>query len=169
MENRNIKKLKLLSASLCLGAALLTGCGNKQYFGSSKISYESETPEGKIKYDDLSNCLKIVTLEQNEMSNHLLLMKETLRKSTSGYHINTEYSYVDLKTGTTIIKYKVSNDGEKTWGVGENLNIVEEQDITGYLLKENYIKNEYDVNEVITFFEESILPTLDSSDKVMTK
>lgn len=168
MENRNIKRLKLLSASLCLGTALLTGCGNKQYFGSSKISYENETPEGKIKYNDLSNCLKIVTLEQNEMFKSLLLMK-TISRYNGNQDYDT-YTYVDLKTGTAIIKYTIKCGGNETkWIVGENLNIIEEQDITGYLLKEEFIKNEYDVNEVITFFEESILPTLDSSDKVMAK
>lgn len=168
MKNKNIKKLKVLSAGLCLGTTLLTGCGNKEHFGTSTISYENEIPEGKIKYNDLSNCLKIVTLEQNEMTNHLLLMKEIDKYNR--HQTYCTFTYVDLKTGTSIIKYSINNgNDEKTWVVGENLNIVEEQDITGYLLQEEFIKKEYDVNEIIVFFEESILPTLDSGDKVMVK
>lgn len=168
MKNKNFKKLKVLSIGLCVGTTLLTGCNNKEHFGTSTISYESKIPQGKIKYDDLSNHLKIVTLEQNEMTNHLLLMKNIEEYNYDSIYRYDATTYVDLKTGTSIIKYTVNND-KKTWTIGENLNIIEEQDITGYLLQEDFIKKEYDVNEIITFFEESILPTLDRSDKVMIK
>lgn len=168
--NKNIKKLRILSAGLCLSAALLTGCDDKEKFCPSEINYEDENPVGKIKYEDLSNCGRIVTIEHNEMKIHLLLIKE---KNISCGIIEPEFEefiYYDLKTGVKIIRYKHYCGTDITsWIVGEDLNIIDDQDITGYLLESNFIKKEYEVDEVLKFFEENILPTLKNEEKEMIK
>lgn len=168
MKNSDIRNLRVLAASLCLSTTLLTGCSEKEYYGTSKIDYESEIPTGTISYEDLNNCGKIVTVESNEITSQLFVMKEKNYHSSrygSSYYVT---SYTDLKTGTAIIEYKDISD-EKIWVVGENLTIVEEQDITSYLLQENFIKKEYEVSEVLTFFEETIKPILNGNEKEMVK
>ena len=38
-----------------------------------------------------------------------------------------------------------------------------------YQIQEDYIKQEYEIGEVLTFFEEIIKPTLNSNEKEMVK
>lgn len=171
MKNNSIKNLKVLAAGLCLSVGLLTGCSNDNeiVFGQSKIDYESVTPEGTISYEDLNNCGKIVTLEQNGVTIHKVLMKTNYNfvaiRGGSSYN---EFNYYDLSSGTRMIGYRdYVSKTDREWIVGENLTIIGEQDITSYLLQENFIKKEYAVEDVLTFFEEKIKPTLDSNKELI--
>jgi len=175
-----VRNLKVAAASLCLSAILVTGCGNEAEnkneisfdINSQCISYETGVPTGIISYEYLNNYIKIITLEHGDIEKTILMLKEVTNYAGGRY--SEPYSgleYIDLKTGTTIIKYyydgKYAN--ENSYVIGENLNIVAEQDITGYLLSENFIKKEYNIEEVITFFEETIKPTLGSNENEMVK
>lgn len=171
----NVKNLKIMAASLCLSTTLLTGCSeseNEISFGTdTTISYETATPQGTISYADLSNCGKIVTVENNEVTKTFLLIKT--KKMFSNRYGNSYdlVNYIDLKSGTTIIGYKdyVAEESEMLYLSGENIEIIDELDITGYLFQQEFIKREYEVEEILTFFEEKIKPTLESSKKELVK
>lgn len=174
-----VKNLKVVAAGLCLGVTLLTGCGDNPneivIGGVSKdviLNYESEIPTGTFTYDKLNEYVKIVTLSNNDINYSFLLIKNKISykggRYTSAYdHIE----YIDFKTGTIIYAYDdYSISGKEiSWIVGENLTLVCEKDITGYLFQENFIKKEYEVGEILDFYEEKIKPTLNSSEKELVK
>ena len=172
-----VKNLRILAAGLYLGVTL-TACGGKEnpneiVIGKNIIlNYESEVPTGTISYENLDECVKVVTLKGETSSfNRLIFLYKV--NYTGGRYRNphTEVRYTDLKSGITIIDYvdyQLDNE-EDYWIVGENLEIIEEICITGYLLQQDFIKREYDVSEIINVSEEKILPTLDSSEKELVK
>lgn len=67
MKNNRAKNLKVLGASLCLGAVLLAGCGSSRLAGTS-ITYDTESGQvtGSLSYEEVSKNLKIVTLNEKE-------------------------------------------------------------------------------------------------------
>ena len=112
MKNNGIKNLKVLGASLCLGAVLLT--------------------EGANNYK----------------------------------HVQ----YYDLRTGSCMIdRFDYYNQEKVVYAIGESLNMLEEKSITPYFITENFIKKRYTVEELLKFFEEKVLPTLNSSNKELLK
>lgn len=174
MEKQGIRNLKVFAIGLCLSSTLLVGCNssnneNEIKFGSSIINSENENLTGTINYNDLSNYCKIVTIEQDNVTSHrLYIKKERCSSNLRGPKYNIT-SYIDLKTGVTIIESIEHSNSDINYIVGENLTIVEEKEITSYLLEHEFIKQEYELNEVIEFFEETIKPTLSSNEKEMVK
>ena len=172
MKNNGVENLKVLGASLCLSAVLLTGCGETRIsVGNSNIVVEEEKTTGTISYEDLSNHVKLVIFKEGESSVARLLV----RKEDNGYvrysGSYTHIQYSDLKTGITFIEYLDYNnkDIDKKWYVGESLTIIREENITSYLLLEDFIKKDYTVEELLTFLEEKVLPTLNSDNKELVK
>ncbi len=167
MKNNKIKNLKVVGASLCLGAVLLTGCGDSYNirYGSSYITYhkDSEEIEGTISYENLVNLARICSFQQEDEKFYRLCAMSSRRYATS-YFIQ----YYDMKTGNCIIDYQ-ETDGEKVYTIGEDLEIVEEINLDSYLLKENFVKKEYTVDELLHFYEEKILPTLEEENKELVK
>ncbi|MDD6224571.1 MAG: hypothetical protein PUB18_06215 [bacterium] len=166
-----IKNIKIMAASTILGLNLMTGCGyHNVRFGDTTISYDQKNSSGTIKYEDLSNYVKVVIVEAGEGKNTLLLMKATEKIEVIGIQPHYLTEYIELSSGSCLIKYKDYEDaGNREWLIGGNLNIVEEQAIDDYLLQEKWIQQEYDVNEIIAFFDEKIIPTVESNDKEMIK
>ncbi len=167
MKNNNIKNLKVVGASLCLGAVLLTGCGDsyKVNYGLSSITYhkDSEEIDGTISYENLVSLAKICSFQQEDEKFYRLCGVSNSRYAQS-YFIQ----YYDMKTGTCIIEY-IDEYGEKVYTRGEDLEIVEEINLDSYLLKENFIKKEYTFDEFLHFYEEKILPTLEEENKELVK
>lgn len=165
----NVKNLRVIAASLCLSATLLTGCCHDKEidFGDSTVNYENEVPSGAINYKDLSNCGKIVTLEDNLVKTHRLMMKVITKGGGGRTPVYNIIKYIDLESGAILIEYY--DQEEIIWVVGANLTITEELDITSYLLQNDFIKREYEVQEIFTFFEEKIKPTLGSNEKELVK
>lgn len=167
MKNNNIKNLKVVGASLCLGAVLLTGCGDsyKVIYGSSSITYhkDNEEIEGTISYENLVSLTKICSFQQEDEKFYRLCAINKQRYFPS-YFIQ----YYDMKTGSCIIDYQ-ETDGEKVYTIGEDLEIVEEINLDSYLLTEDFIKKEYTVDELLHFYEEKILPTLKEESKELVK
>ena len=86
------------------------------------------------------------------------------------YNLNTNYTIYDLMSGTSIIKYTKEDDkAEVTYSLGESLPLKEELPFTTYLVTEDFIKNEYTVEEVIEFFNEKVKPSLASQEKELVK
>ena len=67
-----------------------------------------------------------------------------------GPHWSTK-EYIDLKTGVTQISY--SNDKIL---LGENFTIVEEISLFDFIIEENWLQEEYEINELIEFYEEKL-------------
>lgn len=166
---KGIKNLKVMAASLCLTATLLTGCGDDKEikFGNSTVNYENEIPTGKISYNDLNNYVKVIVFEHENASYNRLIIKDKITYAARTREPYDRIQYVDLKNGVPIIDYY--DDSEIGWVVGENLNIIEEKSITSHLLQEDFIKKEYTLDEVMAFFEEKIKPTLENNEKELVK
>ena len=164
----NIKNLKVMAASLCLGATLLTGCGNKIPNISSKLTIEDNKLEGSISYEDLDEHVEIISFEQDGKENAMLCLK-------TKYHYYCRlgtftYTFYDLVSGTTFIKYDEHiASKEKTYSLGESLSVKEELPFTPYLVTEGFIKSEYTVDEVVEFFNEKVKPSLVSKEKELVK
>ena len=79
--------------------------------------------------------------------------------------------YFDLKTGACMIDYLdyYNQDNVISWNNGEGLNIINEENISFYLVSENFVQKEYTIEEVISFFEEKILPTVETENKELVK
>ena len=169
---KNVKNLKVLGASLCLGAVLLTGCGkDKIEVGKSVIVIEEEKTIGNISYEDIEQQMRIVSLNQDgKVSYHLLVKESDLYYGGRSDYAFYSYSYYDLKTGVCLIKYRDYYNQEKIeYTIGEELNIVEESKITPYLVSNAFIQKEYTVEEILNFFNEQVLPTLENNSKELIR
>lgn len=167
----NIKNLKVMAASLCLGATLLTGCGNKIPNISSKLTIEDNKLEGSISYEDLDEHVEMISFEQDGKENAMLCLKTV----SSGYYdfiFGNCVTYYDLVSGAPLIEYikVIGEDKEKvTYSLGESLSVKEELPLTPYLVTEGFIKSEYTVDEVVEFFNEKVKPSLVSKEKELVK
>lgn len=162
----NIKNLKVVAAGLCLGATLLTGCSNKIPHISSDLTIEDNKVEGNISYKDLDKYAEIIKFEQDGKENIMLCLKNEYFYR----HGITIYTIYDLMSGASIIKYTKEDDkDEVTYSLGEYLPLKEELPFTPYLVTEDFIKNEYTVEEVIEFFNEKVKPSLASQEKELVK
>lgn len=177
-----VKNLRVVAASLCLSITLLSGCGSKEnpneivIDGISKdvvLNYESEIPTGMISYDNVDEYVKVVKIknETTEFNRLVILDKDYYTGSMRHYNPHTDVRYIDLKSGVIIIEYMdySSEDEEDYWVTGKNFEVLEEINITNYLLQEDFVKREYEVSEILDFYEEKVLPTLDSSEKELIK
>lgn len=170
-----VKNLKVVAAGLCLGVTLLTtSCGNENTnlieFGNSTINYETEIPTGKISYNDLNNYVKVIVFEHENISYNRIIIKDKVTYSGGLRSTSPSYDrikYIDLKSGIPIIDYY--DQSEIVWIVGEDLKIREEKSITSYLLQEDFIKKEYTLDEVMTFYDEKIKTTLENNEKELVK
>ena len=162
----NIKNLKVVAAGLCLGATLLTGCSNKIPYIDSKLMIEDNKVVGNITYEDLDKYVEIIKFEQDGKENVMLCVKNEWFYR----HGITTYTIYDLMSGAYIIKYTKEDDkDEVTYSLGESLPLKEELPFTPYLVTEDFIKNEYTVEEVIEFFNEKVKPSLASQEKELVK
>ena len=167
----DIKNLKVMAASLCLGATLLTGCGNKIPNISSKLTVENNKLEGNISYEDLDEHVEIISFEQDGKENTILCLKT---KYNYYYRLDTltyiTYTFYDLVSGTAFIEYDEHiASKEITYSLGESLSVKEELPLTPYLVAEGFMKNEYTVDEVVEFFNEKVKPSLVSKEKELVK
>ena len=164
----DIKNLKVMAASLCLGATLLTGCGNKIPNISSKLTVENNKLEGNISYEDLDEHVEIISFEQDGKENTMLCLKTV----SSGYYTNGIYSsyttYYDLVSGAPLIQYIKAKD-KVTYLLGESLSVKVELPLTPYLVTEGFVKNKYTADEVVEFFNEKVKPSLVSKEKELVK
>ncbi len=169
MKNNHIKNLKVVGASFCLGAVLLTSCTGHTELSISNNSivydFEKNTVKGTIDYENLIDYVRVVELKIGEEKKPFLLIKKV--SNTFGKEDIIEY--FDFKSGAAIFKYYQNDEGEMTWVRGENIMIVEEHELTSYLLKENFIQKKYKAEEIIQFYEDKILPTLEENDKELVK
>lgn len=172
MQNKQVKNLKVLGASLCLGATLLTGCGKEKIsIGSSDIIIEEGKSQGTIFYTDLEQNIRIVHFQQDGNSEYRLLIKRISKPETK-YSLKPFKStlYFDLETGSCIISYiEYDLDDIITYVIGKNIKIVEERSIVPYLISKGFIKSEYTVEELLAFFQEKVLPTLENTNKELVK
>lgn len=171
-SNNKIKNLKIVGAGLCLGAVLLVGCGDVNTpLTNSDVVIEDGKMMGIVSYKDLSNFGKVVIFKNSSDIEPCLLIKteeETFAMYGQNY-VTTRYT--DFETGTVLIEYRdyKNNNFDRFWIVGENLEISSEEDFVTYLLSNGFKKDDYTVDEVLSFFNEKVLPTFKTGNKEMVK
>ncbi len=81
--------------------------------------------------------------------------------------------YIDLESGVTQITYLYPNYyNEKETPeitIGENFTIVEEISLFDFIIENNWLQEEYDINELIKFFEEIVKPELESQTEIKNR
>lgn len=171
MKN-NLKK-KLILLGLLTELISLTGCHNKdnsytlKITKNAKIVYEENNfkATGSVLYEEIEKNFRIITIEQANVKRKYLVIKSF--SQFIGGRISNGYSaleYTDLKTGTVLVKYycdssSITEEELKQTEpiIGKNMKILEEQEnLTDYLFIQDNIKREYDLNELITLFNEEM-------------
>ena len=139
-----------------------------------KYDYDKDLIDGSLTYDEIEKYLRIVKFEQEGVEFYRLVSKDMNKFSSRFVPYTIEYIYSDLETGTVLKNYnfldaeKDKDDKNIKNVVGEKLNIVEEKDLTTYLLQENNIKVKYSARELVDFYNDKVVPTLDKP-KVLNK
>lgn len=176
------KRFKTLIATLGLSATitLLGGCGENDTskkieigndLNNSKITYEENTLSGTISYNHLEKgYIRIVTLsfdgkvlEPKLMGVHL----DKYRPMRGGGGYDTLH-YIDLETSMTLLSYFYPNyyneEDEPEVLIGENFEIVEEISLFDYIVEYNWLQDEYEINELLEFYNEKVKPNLKTED-----
>lgn len=168
-----IKRKALLLGMLAnLTTLSLTGCGyenNKIANTNIEITWENDTvTSGTVPYDDIYGNIKVVILEQNGTIKPFFMIRE-LRRNPGGRGSagNTKLSYIDLKTGITMIQYSwigSSTDIEAkepdNIPIGKYLTILEEKEFYDYLFGLGEIRSNFDINEIVDIYNNEIEPQL---------
>lgn len=175
MKKKNTIKTIIATLGLSTTISLLSSCGNagKQIYiggpvGATTVTYNKETNlmSDSIPYKNLENGdLKIVTLEYNGKTLEPKLM--CLYKYSYAHTISASYydtiDYIDLENGITQMTYfyhKGFNESPKIL-LGENFTILEEISLFDFVIENNWLEDEYDINELIAFFKEKVKPELE--------
>lgn len=117
-----------------------------------------------------NNCLRIVTLSYNGKVLEPKLMAISVRThgGMRGGRWKTK-EYIDLETGISQIHYRYpttsSKEEEASITSGENFEIVEEISLFDYIIQENWLQDEYDVNELIKFYNEKVKPVIEEEEQ----
>lgn len=167
------KKTLLLGIITELTAIALTGCNDSYTIkrGELKIVYEQDnTINGTISYADVENYIKIITIKQKEFTKKMLVIKILEQHPTRSFRY-TLFKYIQIISGTEILTYKfegllkeeeIKDKNPKTILLGEDIQLLEEESLTNYLIQEDKIQREYDINELITFFNEHVNNTVET-------
>lgn len=161
MKNNGIKNLKVLRASLCLGAVLLAGCGSNRLAGTG-IIYDTESGQvtGSLSYEKVSKNLKIVTLEENgNQFKELMYVNDyyvSMRYSSSYYQTD----FIRFKDGWEMEFYRYNNKEEqenrKPTSSSKLFTIVEEEPFIEYLVEYAERKPEYSAEEILGAYHEMV-------------
>lgn len=145
---------------------------------SVKYFYDTNEIKGKLRYNEIEEFLRIVKFEKEGVTFTKLVTKDIDTIYHRYSHREKKYIYADLETGTVLKSYSYpEKDNESqdielekniTHKVGENLNILEEKDFSTYLLQQNNLKNIYTVKELVDFYKEKVVPTIEKN-KTLTK
>ena len=183
MKKNTIKTL-MATLGLSTSISLLGGCGDtsKQIYvgdiGASKITYNKEANliSGSISYENLEKgYLKIATLEYNgkELEPKLKAIYFYKYRPVRGGGGYDTINYIDLESGVTQITYLYPNYyNEKETPeitIGENFTIIEEISLFDFIIENNWLQDEYDINELIKFFEEIVKPELESQTEIKNR
>lgn len=133
----------------------------------------NKTINGTISYADVENHIKIITIKQKEITKKMLVIKILESHATRHFGYNTFVKYIEIKSGTEILKYQfdglyfeekeiIKDKIPETIFIGEDIQLLEEESLTNYLIQEDKIQREYDINELITFFNEHINNTIET-------
>ena len=167
------KKILFLWILTNLTAMSLTGCGEKNNtyrvnYTSIEITWENDQiVSGTIPYEDIFGHIKVVILEQNGTIKPFLMIREKAKVGGARGPYYTNLSYIDLKTGVTLIKKhwnssvaNVEVDEPDSIPVGESLTILEEQEFYDYLFGLGEIRTEFDIDEIMAMYTNDIEPEL---------
>lgn len=159
------KKMKKIIATLEIGSTLcLMGCRSDEPYhvsiGSSVITYEANSLRGMIGYQDLTN-LKIMTLKQNEeLKDRLIVIQKYVDESFFEPDTNV-IQYIDLETGVAIKEYHYTQNETPVMTIGEDIEIIKEQDISFYLFQLDHIQAQYNVKDIVKIYHDEIIPSIE--------
>ncbi len=173
--SKNEKK-QVLSAALAL-TIFLSGCGStkkavgdKNFLYNSTITYKNDAITGNVIAENME-FIKILTFTVGDSTfTKLVGLNTTIYDNGAQNDI-----YIDLDNGTTLINKttktitlnSTNKDYESTeYKIGSDLTIVSEERIIPYLLEAGMFEDEYDINEIISFYHENIEPNYEPNQKL---
>lgn len=159
----NKQKLQLCSIALTI-TSLLSGCANsnekKIYAGKCMtdrvLTYntESNVISGTIT-NGAMDYIRVVTFKLDDLIFTKLVAIEDY-ESRGARSSTYTLKYVDLESGTTLISASArTKEGELSYSIGENIIILEEKPILPFLYEAGILKDDYEVNEIISFYQEN--------------
>ena len=160
---KNNEKKRLRTIAICMGMSVISICGcqkkdsYKINIGNSKIIYEEGNINGNVSYEDIEE-LKIVTIKQGDTTfKKCMIVYKECYGGTRSFNVRYDiYNYIDIETGVTLLKLKDTGVEEYTILLGEELEIIEEQNFFDFFFDPQNIQREYDINELLTYFHEEI-------------
>ncbi len=166
------QKRRLLA--LCLAGSCmlgLSGCYDRKIYtgaNNGNIEYTGDDINGRISYYTVDRYMRIVTFSQdNATFRRLVVLNIDFHTYTFGKRTK-EFKYYDVETGVLLLNYEEDLDkGEIEYKFGDKLTIVSEQDYLPFLLQEDKIEYDYDVNELISYYHDEVEPVLDSEELVL--
>ena len=166
-----LNKKKLLLASLAMSSTIaLSGCQTNYYshyyIGNSKIEYHTNNEEtkivGKIKYENLDKIRVLVFKKDDNIYIRLVFVSQSITKGGLAQRL-TVY---DIESEVKLLEKVTNNSNQEKYEVGKDIEILQEDCITKYLLVDDNFKKEYDINEIIELFNTGVKPSLEEKYQV---
>jgi hypothetical protein len=160
----------LLSAYILSGGLVLSGCSETCRINDSIIKYESESSdskklkEGSINFHDL-DMIEAWVFEKDENTFSRLVFSVDVSRIEF-----VEKRYYDLDTYVLLYKTRQNIDtNEQKIVVGDDLEILEIENMSKYLLENENIKESYSIEEIQDVYYNKVEPILDQKYKVKEK
>lgn len=174
---------KSLVSGVLLLSMMLTGClGNKDnskkvyvdntYTYTEIVYAEDGSITGTLPSDKVDEYVKIITFKQGNVTfTRLVGIEDHMNGSIHSPHYRI-VKYCDLDTGVTLISYINHDTSGETmdyidYSIGENLEIVEVKDFMPYLYQEGILADEYEINDLLSFYHGKVEPILEDSDEII--
>lgn len=181
-KNMSIDFLKNKLLSLALVLAILSGIIwqksslRKISIGEPRtyltLTYSEDSISGTIPAAEVSKYVKIITFKLNDITFTRLvgIYDHADKVACSPLYRTTEY--YDLERGMTLISY-INRDitGETLDRIeyrnGEDLEIISIEDFFPYLCEKGKFADEYEINSMLSFYREEVVPTFEENIKLV--
>ncbi len=172
MKKEIIENLKIVAAGILFGGAAIFFVNKyidedeKRIESLTELSYDDESNEmkGVLSYEEVSQNIKIVTLEENGTQFEEVMYvyeKDELHPLSKRYAFKYQTFYIRLEDGWEMVSFDYAGKEEqqnktpiRTYGT---LRIVKEENFMNYLLEHLGLKEEYDVSEILEAYDEKVL------------
>lgn len=163
-----MKNLRIIGTGLLLsGLVVLIATDWKTAnisLDSTAVSYDAESgkPAGFLSYEEVSQNVKVVTLEEdgNQFEELMYVQKHSHDFPLSKSAVQYRTDYIRLEDGWEMVSYEYAGEEEqesrnpiRTYGL---FTVVKEEKFLDYLLEYVGRKEKYDVEEILEVYQEKV-------------